>query len=133
MIKLLVLYLHLIATCTAIGSILATDLRVVARLRTPGFRLAPPNRFVTQLVGGSLAVLWLSGACLVAFGLSERPDFLHNPKLQGKLLLVTALTLNAASLHLCVFPNLQRGRRIDLARSRDSLGLAMPIAASNVL
>ena len=133
MMKLLVLYLHLIATCAAIGSILATDLRLVLRLRTPGFRLAPPNRFVTQLVGGSLALLWLSGACLVAFGLGERPDFLHNPKLQGKLLLVVALTLNAAALHLYVFPKLQRGRRIDLARPCDSLGLAMPIAASNVL
>lgn len=133
MIKLLVLYLHLIATCIAIGSILATDLRLISRLRTPGFRLAPPNRFVVQLVGGSLVLLWLTGACLVAIGVGEQPDFVHNPKLQGKLLLVAALTLNAATLHLHVFPNLQRGRRIDLARPRDSLGIALPIAASNVL
>lgn len=133
MVKLLILYLHLIATCVAVGSIVATDLRLVSRLRTPGFRFAPPNRFVTQLVGGSLILLWLSGACLVAFGVGERPDFLNNPKLQGKLLLVAALTLNAAALHLHVFPSLQRGRRIDWARPRDSLGIALPIAASNVL
>lgn len=133
MIKLLVLYLHLIATCTAIGSILATDLRVVSRLRTPGFRLSPPNRFVVQVVSWSLALLWLTGAGLVAIGVNERPDFLQNPKLQGKLLLVAALTLNAAALHLYAFPRLQQGRRIDWTAPRDSVGVGMPVAASNAL
>lgn len=133
MIKLLVLYLHLIATCIAIGSILATDLRLVLRLRAPGFRLAPPNRFVVQLVTGSLILLWVTGACLLAIGVGERSDFLHNPKLQGKLLLVGALTLNAAALHLYAFRWLQGGRRIDLFTLRGSVGIAMPIAVSNAL
>jgi hypothetical protein len=132
-VKLLVLYLHLIATCTAIGSILATDLRLMARLRDPGFRVAPPNRFVTQLVAGSLALLYVTGVWLIAIGLVERGDYLENQKLLGKLLLVVVLTVNAVALHFVTFPRLQRGKRLGPWSLNQAFGVALPIAISTAL
>ena len=92
MLKLTLLYLHLIAVSLAVGSILVTDLRLLARMRDPGFRLAAPNLFIVKLVAGSLVLLYVTGASLIVIGLGERADYLGNPKLHGKLLLVGALT-----------------------------------------
>jgi hypothetical protein len=133
LLKLLVLFVHLLATCVAVGSILATDLRLLSRLGERGPRFAPPNAFVVKLVSCSLLVLYLSGAALVAWGLQERADYLNNPKLQAKLLLVALLTLNALALHLHTFPRLQRGRRLGLLSLRTAFGVALPIACSNAL
>ena len=131
--KLLVLYVHLLATCTAIGSLLATDLQLLARTRGMGLRLSPPNRFVMVLIGASLLVLCATGALLIASGLQQRADTLANPKLQAKLVLVALLLLNAAVLHGHTFGWLSRGKRLETWAPRVMLGVALPIAASHAL
>jgi hypothetical protein len=133
MLKLLVLYVHLLATCSALGAILATDLRLLSKLYRYKVRIAPPNGFVTRLVALSLLVLCASGAALIALGLQERPDTLANPKLQAKLVLVALLTLNAVVLHRFTFPRLARGRRVTLDSLHDALVVAVPVALSNCL
>lgn len=129
---MLVLFAHLLATCTAIGSILASDLHLLSRLRERGPRFAPPNGFVVKLVSFSLLALYASGAALVAWGLQERADYLSNPKLQAKLMLVALLTLNAAVLHRFTFPHLG-SRRLKPGSLRTILLVALPIACSNAL
>jgi hypothetical protein len=133
MAHVLVVFLHLLATCTALGAILATDLRLLTRLRDPTFRVAPPNGFVARLVSCSLAVLYLTGGVLIAMGLSERADYLQNQKLLAKLAIVALLTLNAFALHLITFPWLSQGRRIKVWSARVCLGVALPLAVSNAL
>jgi hypothetical protein len=134
MLKLLVVYIHLLATCSALGAILATDLRLLCKLAGYRVRIAPPNGFVTRLVGLSLVLLVLTGAGLIGLGLLERPDyFLGNPKLQAKVLLVATLTVNAFVLHRFTFPRLARGRRVTLASLPDALSVAVPVALSNCL
>jgi len=133
MLKLLVVFIHLLAVCTALGAILATDLRLLARLSERRMRLAPPNRFVMRLVGGSLVVLWLSGALLMWLGHQDNPGSLSNPKLIGKLLLVGLLTLNGAWLHLLTFPWLARARRVARWGFAEGLSVAVPVAVSNAL
>jgi hypothetical protein len=132
-IKLLVLFAHLLATCAALGAILATDLRLLGRVWRADFRLGPPNRFVTRLVGASLVLLVASGAALVVLALQEQPDALANPKLQLKIALVALLALNAAVLHRWAFPWLASGRRIRPWSARVGLGVALPVAVSNAL
>lgn len=133
MLQLLVLYAHLIATCTAIGAILATDLRLLGKLADYRVRIAPPNVFVTRLVGVSLVVLCASGAALLWFGLDEPSGAPVSPKLQAKLVLVALLALNAAVLHGYTFPRLARGRRFKAWNVGDAAGVAVPIALSNCL
>jgi len=131
--KLLVLYLHLLATCTAVGALLATDIQRLGRLRGTGLRLAPPPPFLTRLIGASLLVLCATGAVLIGAGLQQRPDFLANPKLQAKLALVALLIANAAVLHRHTFPWLALGKRLKTAAPRVVFGVALPIGASHAL
>ncbi len=133
MVKLLVVYVHLLATCTALGTILASDLRLLGRLRDPAFRISVPNHFVTILIAVSLALLCVTGAALVAIGLTERDDYLSNPKLQAKLALVGLLILNAFVLHAMTFPSLARRGLIRPWTLKASLCTAAPIALSNAL
>jgi hypothetical protein len=132
-IALLVLFVHLLATCAALGAILATDLRLLARVSRTDFRLGPPNRFVTRLVAWSLALLVATGAVLVALALQTQPDALSNPKLQVKIGLVALLALNAVVLHRWTFPALAAGRRLRPWSARAALGIGLPLAVSNAL
>lgn len=133
MLQLIVVFIHLLATCVAIGAILAVDLRLLGKLLRRRKGIAAPNAFVTRLVGMSLTVLCVSGAALVWLGLEQNPDYLLNPKLQAKLLLVAVLVLNAGVLHLYTFPHIRRERRVNLLSMSDVLGVALPIALSNSL
>ena len=133
MLHVLVVYAHLIATCVALGSILASDLRLITRLRDPEFRLAPPAPFVAWLITGSLVILVLTGSGLIALGMQQRPDYLANPKLQAKLVLVAVLLVNAAVLHRATFPWLARGKRLKVFSTRVVFGVALPVAVSIAL
>jgi hypothetical protein len=119
--------------CTALGAIIATDVRLLARLSERRLRLAPPNSFVMRLVGAALLLLWLSGGLLMWLGHQDNPEYLHNPKLIGKLWLVALLTLNAAWLHLQTFPWLTYARRVARWGFMEGLAVAVPVAASNAL
>jgi hypothetical protein len=133
-LQLLVVYVHLLATCAALGAIMATDLRLLGRMWSTGARLQPPGTFVSRLVGLSLLVLCASGAALLWLGLEASPgDLLDNPKLQAKLMLVAVLAVNAAVLHGYTFPRLATGRPLRLATLADALGVAVPVALSNCL
>ena len=131
MLKTLLIYCHLIATCAAIGTIVITDLRLAAK--SLGYRVVipRPERFETVLISVSLAGLYVTGASLVALGLQESSDYLGNPKLQGKLLLVAMLTLNAIVLHRGVFPLLSRSRPVSEWSRRDWFLVSASVSLSN--
>ena len=133
MFKLIVLFAHLLGTSLALGAIVATDIRLLGRLAQARVRIAPPNPFVMRLIGVALALLYLSGGILLWLGWSADSSTLSNPKLQGKLLLVLLLSLNAVVLHHITFPSLVRGRRVARWKWRDFLRVAVPVALSNAL
>jgi hypothetical protein len=131
--KLLLTYGHLIATCLALGLIITTDLRLLAKMARYRCIIRPPRRFERQVIGTALVALCLSGAGLIALGLSASPDYLDNPKLQAKLLLVVALCINAFVLHRITFPRLATPHRVSTWTLRDHLCVVLPVALSNTL
>ncbi|HWH74299.1 MAG TPA: hypothetical protein VNV16_08590 [Methylibium sp.] len=133
MLKLLVLYAHLLGTCVALGLVLATDARVLVRALAWDAVIEPPPRFVRGAIGLALAVLLASGAVLVALGLAADPHYLANPKLQGKLLLVTLLCANATLLHRRVFPLLRRARPVSRWRGAQGHAVAITVGLSSSL
>lgn len=134
MLKLLLLFVHLLGTCLAIGAIVATDIRLLRRLADDRVRIAPPNPYVMRLITLALVVLFATGAALVALGLHDDPTyFTGNPKLQAKLLLVAILTINALVLHRLTFPGLARARRVARWKFGDFLRVALPVSVSNCL
>jgi hypothetical protein len=130
---MLLVFGHLLAASMALGAIVATDLRLLSKLSQDKVRIAPPNPFVARIVMLALLLLYVTGGAIVAVGLSERADYLENPKLQAKIFLVVALTLNAFVLHYVTFPRLARGRRVARWQLADWILVAVPVATSNFL
>lgn len=134
MLKLLLLFAHLLGTSLALGAIVATDIRLLRRLADDRVRIAPPNPFVMRLITIALVVLYLTGGAMVALGLIDDPTYLSgNPKLQGKLILIAVLSINALVLHHYTFPSLARGRRVARWKPADFMRVALPVALSNCL
>ncbi len=133
MLYLILVFAHLLAASMALGAIVATDLRLLSKLAQDRVRIAPPNAFVARMVMVALLVLWVTGAAIVAHGMVERPDYLGNPKLQAKILLVALLTLNAVALHRFTFLRLARGRSVARWRASEWIVIAVPVAMSNFL
>jgi len=133
MLSMLLVFAHLLAASTALGAIVATDLRLLSKLAEDRTRIAPPNEFVARIVVVALVVLYATGAALVWQGALEHPDYLANPKLQAKLVLVVLLTINAFVLHRLTFPRLARGRRVARWHASDWLLIGIPVGVSNFL
>lgn len=133
MLKLLLLFAHLLGTSLALGAIVATDIRLLRKLADERVRIAPPNPFVMRLITLALLALYVTGAAMVALGLAADPEYLSNPKLQAKLLLVAALSVNALVLHHYTFPGLARGRRVARWKIGDFMRVALPVSLSNCL
>ncbi len=128
-----VLFLHLIATCGALGTIVLTDMRLMAKL--VGYRVVipPPQRLETVTITASLLMLYLTGGVLVWLGTAQDPAYLVNPKLQAKLILVGVLSLNALVLHYRAFPLLGRKEPISHWTRWQWLTLAASVSVSNSL
>ena len=126
-------FLHLIATCAAIGTIVVTDMRLAAKLMSYRVVIPRPERFETVMVMVSLVFLYATGIVLVTVGVAERPDYLANGKLQGKLVLVGVLTLNAFILHFRTFPILALSLPVSEWSHRQWLTVAGSVSLSNSL
>lgn len=133
MFKLLLLFAHLLGTSLALGAIVATDIRLLRKLADDRVRIAPPNPFVMRLITLALLVLYATGAAMVVLGLGADPEYLGNPKLQAKLVLVALLSINALVLHHITFPGLARGRRVARWKFADFMRVALPVSLSNCL
>lgn len=134
MLKTLLVYAHLIATCAAIGTIVITDMRLLAKALGYRVVIPPPERFETRMIIVALSALYLTGGTIVYLGLAGDPNYLAaNPKLQAKLVLVGVLTANAVMLHNLVFPILKRSLSVSAWSRRDWTVVALSVSLSNGL
>lgn len=104
--KTLVIYIHLISACIAVGVLLMQDL---ALAKTRGNALSAQGidelKRTATIISGSLGALWISGLVLVLMGYLENPQqYLLNQKLWAKFSVVSILTLNGFVLHRFSFP-----------------------------
>ena len=93
LLRLGIVYLHLIACCVALGLVLTSDLAMVKRLMNGDAREDPDHLdYLQKVVSGALAVLWLTGIAIISLDATEKgwEDFL-NPKLQAKMAIVLLL------------------------------------------
>jgi hypothetical protein len=113
--RLALVYTHLIACCIALGAILTSDIAMLARI-FQGRDDEPDThmQFLKSAVSIALVVLWGTGLFFV-WQDSTSSGFAHtlaNPKLQGKIIVVTLLTLNGLVLHYSVLPMLSKAGSI---------------------
>lgn len=110
MLKTLLVYGHLLATCIALGRVLLADHKLWLWRKT---RLGATQRAYLEetqkIVTLALLALWASGLLLVLQGyLDEGQRYLLNQKLWAKVAVVVLLSINGMLLHRIGFPLLQR-------------------------
>jgi hypothetical protein len=127
----LLVYLHLMATCVALGTIVLTDLRLLAK--TMGYRVVipPPERLETITISAALLLLFITGSAFIWIGLEKNPQYLSNEKLQAKLILVALLSANAFFLHKRIFPILGRSRPVSHWTRQEWIEVAASVSLSN--
>ena len=100
------IFLHLLAACLAIGTIITEDVGMLISRKIDVDRM----KSTMQTIKYSLIALWISGTfviwidCQGDFGL-----ILEKPKLMAKLSVVALLTANGIALHVLVFPSIIKG------------------------
>lgn len=112
LIRLGIVYIHLLACCIALGSILLSDIEQAWMLWRDGHPTMHEEHILDKLhstISYALLVLWLTGVSIlwldyqtIGFRMFE------NPKLQAKIFLVILLTLNGQVLSTLIFPTLKR-------------------------
>jgi hypothetical protein len=104
MLKTLLVYIHLIAACLAVGILLLQDLALAKwRGRAMDNEAVLNLQRNAGLVTLALAILWASGLAIVAIGYLDNPAYLMNQKLWAKFTVVSILTINGLFLHFYSF------------------------------
>ncbi|WP_044870351.1 hypothetical protein [Pseudomonas sp. LFM046] len=128
LVRLGVVYMHLIACCVAVGLVLTSDLAMARQLLRGDDSSHCDSAHLESLqrtISMALLVLWISGFAIIALDMSVKGwTYLLNPKLQAKVLIVSLLTLNGVVLHRAVMPALARaGSLLGLAPGMRTLAL----------
>lgn len=106
-----IVYIHLLACCIAIGTVFMSDLQLVRELVMGGRGETDAThlRGLHRTLVWALSALWLTGLGLVGFDVwTKGLQTLMNPKLQAKIAVVVLLTLNGIALERAVLPALQK-------------------------
>lgn len=126
MINSLLVYIHLLAACVAIGILLIQD---YALFRTQGRGLSALEIVELQLnakrVSIALLLLWVTGIAIVIKGYVGHSDYVINQKLWAKLSVVVILTINGCLLHNFCFPRLCKPQGINDLSNTDKILLAL--------
>lgn len=112
--KTLVVYMHLIAACVAVGILFMQDLSLLKNRGSPLSAQATAElKQAATIISFSLIVLWISGVLLVLIGYLDNPQqYLLNQKLWAKFSVVLILTVNGVALHHFSFPRVVSTRGI---------------------
>ncbi|MFK8329877.1 hypothetical protein M2D63_007680 [Pseudomonas sp. BJa5] len=119
LMRLAVIYIHLLACCVAIGLVFASDAAMVKDLLKGGVSSGHDNEHMASLqksVANALLFLWLTGAAIIGIDYIEKGmTYFNNPKLHAKVIIVLLLTFNGMLLHRYVLPALMKaGSLLDL-------------------
>ncbi|MCY1268091.1 hypothetical protein D3C76_516960 [compost metagenome] len=112
LIRMGIVYAHLIACCVAIGLVLTSDLAMIKQLVRGDNNSHDDKNHLDSLkktVLLALAVLWATGIGIISLDyLVKGSEYFLNPKLQAKILIVVLLTINGFLLHSLVMPAMSK-------------------------
>ncbi|UVE19459.1 hypothetical protein NVV93_08820 [Pseudomonas sp. LS44] len=111
LIRLALVYSHLIACCVALGMVIVSDFTMIKRLITDDSSQQDPHHLAqlktTVLI--ALGALWITGLMIIGLDASIKgQEYFLNPKLQAKILIVVLLTINGYVLHNLVMPAMNK-------------------------
>ncbi|MDH4559843.1 hypothetical protein [Pseudomonas sp. BN411] len=108
-----VVYAHLIACCVAIGLVLTSDIAMIKQMISGEDDAAHSDKThldtLKNTVLLALAALWVTGIGIILLDYSVKGAvYFLNPKLQAKILVVALLTVNGFLLHSAVLPAIKK-------------------------
>lgn len=112
-LRLAFVYIHLLACCIALGSLLTEDAALLwnmVRGKEDKGRILSLHG-IAFVVATSLGVLWVTGGGIIVMDMFWRGDgwsYLLNPKIQAKIIVVSLLSLNGGLLHWFAMPWMMR-------------------------
>ena len=115
LLRMGIVYVHLIACCIALGTVFMSDLQLVrGLLRSEGGTVEPDHLAgLHHTLVRALAALWITGVAIVAMDIWKADTgVLFNPKLQAKFAVVLLLTLNGLALERVVLPAMKKAGSI---------------------
>jgi hypothetical protein len=133
-LKSIVLILHVLAVTFGVGGALMLDIYLVRHLRGAVIeeRDAAFARYVATFVKIGLVGLWASGLGLLAVAPDGPASVIANPKVQAKLVIVVALTLNALFIETVALPLVERNVGRHLFDGRNELDRTFLLASGAV-
>lgn len=112
LVRLAVVYAHLIACCVAVGLVLTSDFAMIRQLLRGSDATVADHHHLENLkhtVSLALQALWVTGILIIVLDMASKGAvYLLNPKLQAKILIVSLLTLNGVLLHRTIMPALAK-------------------------
>lgn len=115
LLRMGIVYLHLIACCVALGTVFMSDLQLVkGLLRSDGGTVEPDHLAgLHHTLVRALLALWITGIAIVGMDIWKSDSgVLFNPKLQAKFAVVLLLTINGLALERLVLPAMKRAGAI---------------------
>ncbi|MHC8391626.1 hypothetical protein ACYZTM_27210 [Pseudomonas sp. MDT2-39-1] len=128
LLRLGVIYVHLVACCVAIGLVLTSDMAMVRDLLKRKTLTEHDNAHMESLqksVIVALIALWVTGIAVIGIDYLEKGmNYFMNPKLHAKVIIVVLLSYNGILLHRLVLPALQKaGSLLNLGFSARMMAL----------
>jgi hypothetical protein len=100
---------HLIGLVMGFGGAILADTTIFTRgvIRPVSAYTIHQAKFLSHVVTAGLVILWVSGGALIWVNTLANPEFITNPKLWAKVIIVMMLTVNGVLVHKMVLPLLQ--------------------------
>ena len=111
LLRMGIVYLHLIACCVALGSVFMSDMQLIKGLiRSEGGAVAADHlQGLHHNLAWALLALWITGLAVVGLDVwNTGANVLANPKLQAKFTVVLLLTVNGLALERFVLPAMKK-------------------------
>jgi hypothetical protein len=107
---------HLTGLIMGFGGAVLADYTIFSHgvIRPVGDYTIFQTRLLSHIVSIGLCILWVSGFALIMVKLQLQPDFMQNPKVWAKIVVVVMLTINGILVHRYILPLVTRsqGRRL---------------------
>ena len=119
---------HLMGLIMGLGGALLADYTIFSRgvIRPVNDYTIFQSRLLSHIVSIGLCILWVSGFALIMIKLQLQPDFMQNPKIWAKIVIVVMLSINGILVHKLILPLLVRSagyRLFDGATTRQIAGM----------
>ncbi len=101
---------HLMGLVMGLGGALLLDFTILTRgiIKPVSHYTIHQLHLLSRAVSLGLIVLWVTGIALIWLNWQIKPDYIENPKLWAKIIIVMILTLNGILIHAAVMPHLEK-------------------------